>query len=90
MTSDPIRGVHPVGGSGAPQPAGAPPVADGLEFRRLLERLEELAQRENAPATPPAADVETFRDAVRAADDDFAAAMDLRRRLEEAFRQRPT
>jgi hypothetical protein len=82
MTSDPIRGVPPVGAERAPQ---APvPAGDGLDFRRLLERLEELARRD----APPAADVETFRDAVRAAGDDFAAAMDLRRRLEDAFRQR--
>lgn len=51
-------------------------------FRRLLERLEALAQ---APAAP-VADAEGLQQALRRADDDYVVAMDLRRRIEAAVR----
>lgn len=69
--------------------ADAPPRAFGGQagsatFQRLLERLEALGR-------DPAAKLdgsEALPDALRRADDDFAQAMDLRRRLEDAFAQR--
>lgn len=59
--------------------------AGNASFQRLLERLEALG-RDPAARPPEAGDA--LPDALRRADDDFAQAMDLRRRLEEAFAQR--
>jgi len=78
-TVDPIRSrpLPEAVDQAATAPAGA-----SVAFRRLLERLEGLA-----PATAP--DVATPDDlpgALRRAEDDYLAAMDLRRRLEEAIR----
>jgi hypothetical protein len=60
-------------------------VADPAAFRRILERLEQLARTE-----PPTGvkDAEDLADAMRKAEDGFTSAMDLRRQLETAFRER--
>lgn len=75
-------------------PQQTDPTADSTEFRRLLEQLENLS-RSADKATPkiegddevPVDEADDLKDALRRADDDFVAAMDLRRRLEEAFRR---
>jgi hypothetical protein len=76
----PIDTLAPVG----PQPAATAAGNASPEFRRILERLEQLAQH----STPAAPDVDQLQDALRAADDGFASAMELRRKLEAAFQAR--
>jgi hypothetical protein len=71
----------------APDPAvGATAGEASPTFRRLLESLERLARPEGPP--PEVRDPETLKRALASADGDFQQVMDLRRRLEEAFRQR--
>jgi hypothetical protein len=67
----------------AGEPRTAPASGDNAEFRRLLERLENVARK---PSTDDVEDIDKLRDAVRRADDDFAAVMDLRNQLEKAYR----
>jgi hypothetical protein len=59
--------------------------ADGAGFRRLLEQLEQLAPAGDPPIVP---DVDELQRAVRRADDDYRTAMDLRRLLEQAYRDK--
>jgi hypothetical protein len=61
------------------------PAADPAAFRRILERLEQLARPAPAPEVKDPADL---ADAMRKAEDGFTSAMDLRRQLEAAFRAR--
>jgi hypothetical protein len=58
---------------------------DPAAFRRILERLEQLARTAPAPEVKDPADL---ADAMRKAEDGFTSAMDLRRQLEAAFRAR--
>lgn len=67
---------------GTQLPADASPA-----FRILLDSLERLAQRRPEPR-PAALDPEALRSAMREAESGFQQAMDLRRRLEDAFRSR--
>lgn len=74
-----------VEGSRAPGEAApeGPRSVGRAEFRRLLERLERLAS--------PGEKVEDAGDlqrAMRSADEDFVVAMELRRMLEAAYRER--
>jgi hypothetical protein len=85
--------VSPIGAPAAVHAAQAPPQAAGTTtddgaFRRLLESLERLtkAHREQ----PPPADAEQLQQAIRAVDDSFVTAMDLRQKLEAAFASRST
>ena len=76
-----IDGIH---GPNESQPPGSPAGTDQTEFRRILERLEEVA-RQSKPA-----EVENFdklREVMKKADDEFSAVMDLRRQLEDAYRK---
>jgi|KBSSwiStaDraftv2_1062776.scaffolds.fasta_scaffold1755650_1 hypothetical protein len=66
--------------------AGGASRADSPAFRALLESLERLAPRKETP--PAVDDPDSLQRAIHDADDGFRQAMDLRRRLEEAFRQR--
>ena len=71
--------------AGAPNaPAQAP--TDSASVRRLLESLEKLTRDHRE--VPPVADAEQIRDAIQRVDDGFTTAMDLRKKLEEAFRGR--
>ena len=80
---DRLHGADPAAAPGRAQPSGDP-----TEFRRLLEQLEQLAQQRGAePATGAGEDVAALQDALRQADADFAQVMDLRARLEDAFRR---
>lgn len=67
-----------------PTTNAAPANSVSPEFRLILERLQRLAQPESAPT--PAADDEHLQDALSAADLHFADAMELRRKLESAFK----
>jgi hypothetical protein len=69
-----------------PEPQAGSAREDSPAFRRLLESLQRLAR----PAEPPAEvhDTETLKRALADADDGYQQVMDLRRKLEEAFRQR--
>lgn len=67
-----------------PGPAD-PPAAGDAGFRALLDKLERLAR----PAAPAEVrDADGLRQALDTAADGFISAMDLRRRLEDAFRAR--
>ena len=82
---DPIR-LDPLG---TPPVAGAAPArADSPRFQDLLERLQRLAaeQRQAQPPDEPD-DADRLQQALRTADDGFTTAMDLRHKLEEAFRK---
>lgn len=85
LTSRAIGPVASQPGAEPPRPAATSPPADGADFRALLERLERLA---GTPAPAEVHDTEGLQQALRAADQDFTSAMDLRRRLEDAFRSR--
>lgn len=91
MSDDLVLGpTTAIAGTGA-APAAAPGATAGSpEFRRLLDSLERL--RRPAPTATPASgdasDADRLQHALHTADAEFAAAMDLRRRLEEAFRAR--
>lgn len=78
-----IDGIAPIGDGTPPNPAKPP---ENSTFQRLLESLQQLRAtgREVADARSP----EQLKDALRAADDGFVTAMDLRKKLEEAFRGR--
>ena len=94
MVPDKITNVDP---TGQPQPPERGPntVSNDPAFRRMLERLEELQRKSNVDTTPTAGSAEdipedetlAFLDAMKKADDDFVTAMDLRRKLEEAYRR---
>ncbi|MCC6672545.1 MAG: hypothetical protein IT458_15885 [Planctomycetes bacterium] len=74
----PTPGPAPAGAAG---PSGA--AGESTEFRRMLERLEELARQPAAPVE----DAEQLGQAVRQAEQDFLSVMDLRRRLEDVYRR---
>jgi hypothetical protein len=73
---------------GGPNEPSKPPTeatrTDSAEFRRLLEQLEELSKSSQEKVV---ADADDLKDALRKAEDDYLSAMDLRRKLEEAFRR---
>jgi hypothetical protein len=75
--------LPPIAGSPA-APAQAPP--DSASFRRLLESLEKLTREHRE--VPPVADADQMQDVIKRVDDGFTTAMDLRKKLEEAFRGR--
>jgi hypothetical protein len=78
-------GVAPLDVGRTAAPAAAP---ESVSFQRLLESMQKLAA-ENRRASE-GADAELLQNALRAADDGFVTAMDLRQKLEAAFRaQRP-
>ncbi len=86
MSHDPLGPIGPVERPASNAQNAAPAGADsGLEFRRLLETLERISAERDLP---PADDVQAFARAVQRADDEFSTVMDLRRRLEDAFRGR--
>lgn len=70
--------------------AGAAGTPETSEFRRMLEKLEAVARPAHKPGADTQqsedADLDKLHDAMRKADDDYAAIMDLRRRIEEAYR----
>lgn len=72
-----------------PTAVGAGPSATGAaaspRFQELLERLQRLAKSQPEPAGIDSP--EQLQAALRTADDGFVAAMDLRHKLEEAFRR---
>lgn len=86
MVPDKITNLDP---AGQPQrPEGGPnPVSNDPAFRRMLERLEELQAKSDAGEDATEDETLAFMDALKKADDDFVAAMDLRRKLEEAYRR---
>ena len=99
MVPDRINHLDPTG-QPTPPDRGTEKVSSDPAFRRMLERLEELAKRSDTqaskevskpdaskPDTAKVDDTEEFIDALKKADDDFVAAMDLRRKLEEAYRR---
>lgn len=87
MSQDSVRsipGVAPIGGSAPATPAPA----DSLSFQRLLDSLQKLTAEQRRTGGGDGA--EQLQQALKAADDGFVTAMDLRQRLEAAFRaQRP-
>ena len=99
MVPDRINHVDPTG-QPTPPDRGTEKASSDPAFRRMLERLEELAKRSDTqaskevpkpdaskPDTAKVDDTEEFIDALKKADDNFVAAMDLRRKLEEAYRR---
>jgi hypothetical protein len=88
MSSEPVDRLLVPGTASAPGAAPPSPArADASPaFRRLLESLEKLARER--PATREVTDADTLQQEIARADDGFRQVMDLRRRLEEAFRSR--
>ena len=82
MTTD---NIFPIKGPSEPGKGPTEPTpTDSAEFRRLLEQLENLSKNREETVVK---DTEGLQKAMRKAEDDFVAAMDLRRKLEEAFRR---
>ncbi len=79
---DPTTAVAPGATGGTAAGAAAPPT----DFRNLLESLERLVAEHKQLGAVQNAD--QLQDALRTADAGFVTAMDLRRQLEHAFRQR--
>lgn len=67
------------------QPAANVAAPSG-EFRKLLDSLEQLVAEHKK--VDEIADADQLQQAMRTADASFVTAMDLRRQLEEAFRNR--
>ena len=83
----PVTGVHPV--DVAPAPA-APSATDALAFQRLLDSLQKLTAEQRRTNDGNGDGAEQLQQELKAADDGFVTAMDLRQRLQAAFRaQRP-
>ncbi len=85
--TDKINPILPTNPVDSPTNKGNPQPVDSAEFRRILERLESLSPTDAAPAEARLNDTEEFLDAMRKADDDFTSVMDLRRKLEDAYRK---
>lgn len=88
MTTDPIDLT--IQRPGSSDPAAAPSAGRSAAdpgFQALLESLQQLARRQ-PPAADEVDDAAALHSAIERADDDFQQVMDLRRRLEEAFRSR--
>jgi len=86
MATDPciVPAIAPVSPIAAATATPGPP--DSASFRRLLESLERLAKEHRT--VPPVEDAQQLQEAIRHVDDGFTTAMDLRKKLEEAFRGR--
>jgi hypothetical protein len=83
----PITATTPVDGNAAP---AAPKLSDSLSFQRLLESMQKLAHEKQRASDGDGGGAEQLQQALKAADDGFVTAMDLRQKLEAAFRaQRP-
>lgn len=86
MVADNITHLGPTGQPQRPE-HGSGMVSKDPAFRRMLERLEELAGQSGAPKDWQTSSTDQFMDALKKADEDFITAMDLRRKLEEAYRR---
>lgn len=92
-TTTPIGALHGAAATGAAPTAGTAPAGRTQDprFQELLERLQRLAagsaDRPQAPDDDPTDQVEDLQQSLRAADDSFRTAMDLRRQLEAAFQR---
>ncbi len=84
MAIDTTLKLDPVLGLPAAKSPGA--TGDSGEFRSLLDSLEQLVAEHKK--VDGVLDADQLQDAMRTADASFVTAMDLRRQLEEAFRQR--
>ncbi|MEO6594695.1 MAG: hypothetical protein ABIP94_08070 [Planctomycetota bacterium] len=82
-----IDGLRAAGGATAPPLNGAAGT-ETPSFQKLIDSLERLVAEHRD--LPPAKDAEQLQAALRAADDGFVTAMDLRKRLEAAFRGQAT
>jgi hypothetical protein len=70
-----------------PAPRATPGAnADAPGFDALLQTLQRLTAIDRA--APPVADAEQLQTALQRADDSFTTAMELRRQLEAAYRDR--
>lgn len=85
MTIDERMRIDGVKGADPAQHAGKPEHTGPTEFRRLLEKLEAVAKHSKVEASVE--DVDKLRDAMKKADDDFSVVMDLRQKLEDAYRK---
>ncbi|MCA8944055.1 MAG: hypothetical protein KDB80_15935 [Planctomycetes bacterium] len=79
MRIDGVKGPDPAHHAGKPEQTGP------TEFRRLLEKLEAVAKQSKVEESVE--DVDKLRDAMKQADDDFSVVMDLRKKLEDAYRR---
>ena len=82
----PIRGVDGANGPQGRQGTGGVQDSDPATFRRLLEQLENVG-RTGSPAEAASDDLSALQDDLRKADEEFDQVMDLRTRLEDAFRR---
>lgn len=86
-TMSPSLSLIPAIADHGPSPSPRPSeLGDGPGFDALLHSLRELAAIDRA--APPVADAEQLQTALQRADDSFTTAMELRRQLEAAYRDR--
>ena len=86
MTLDATSRIGASNPLAAPATTTAATADDSVNFRRLLESLEQLAKEHRTAA--PVSDADAVQAAMNRADAGFTLAMDLTRQLEEAFRNR--
>ena len=82
--NQPIRGIDP-GKAAETRKPDAAQHTDPTTFRRLLEQLEAIGRSDDA--APNGDDLHALQDDLRKADAEFDSVMDLRTRLEDAFRK---
>lgn len=75
----------PVGALLAPGQVQAGAASASSGFQALLERMQQFAKE--SPTAPAVDDPEQLRAAMERAEASFTTAMDLRQKLEEAFRR---
>ena len=85
--TDPINPIQPTGSIDPAKGRDQGTNPDSAEFRRILERLQAISDPDTDAQTKKLDDAQEFLDAMKKADDDYMSVMDLRQRLEDAYRK---
>jgi hypothetical protein len=85
--TEPINPIQPTGGINPTPEQGKSRPADSAEFRRILERLQAISNGDNEAKTKQLDDTQEFLDAMKKADDQYLSVMDLRQKLEDAYKK---
>ena len=78
-----LLSIDRVQGPNGPNQTGQTP--EGKPFQQVLQELQDIAKTRSTDGEPVPSDLKDFSKAMRAADDEYVALMDIRRKLEQAF-----